>query len=51
MNSIYNNIYLSNIVVFLTYNDIIALSICNKALKRLLEPKNNPLINKILIIN
>ena len=51
MNYIYNNIYLSNIVVFLTYNDIIALSICNKALKKLLEPKNNPLINKIFMLS
>ena len=51
MNYIFNETYLSQIIVFLTYQDIISLSRCNKALKELLNPKKNDLINTIFMLS
>ena len=44
-----NNYLLSEISVFLRYNEIISLSICNKELNKLLDNNNNTIINTIFL--
>ena len=44
-----NNYLLSEISVFLRYNEIISLSMCSKELNKLLDNNNNTIINTIFL--
>ena len=46
-----NNYLLSEISTFLQYKDILLFSQCNKELNKLLEPKNNIVINTIFLLS
>ena len=45
-----NNNYVAQIIVFLCPKEIVELSSCNRALKNLLDPKNNNIINTIFLL-
>ena len=49
MNCFKNNYLLSEIAVFLRYNEIISLSMCSKELNKLLDNNNNTIINTIFL--
>ena len=49
MNFFKNNYLLSEIAVFLRYNEIISLSMCSKELNKLLDNNNNTIINTIFL--
>ena len=46
-----NENYLNFIIVYLTVNEIVQLSLCNKQINKLLDPDNNKYINLLFLIN